>query len=202
VDSGSVTERLADSKRALRKAVLAARAEMSPAHRADASAGVVQRLLELPEVRSAAAVAAFVGVGTELDTTRLLDDLHGRGTRVLLPVLLADDSLGWRPYAGRDLLVTGRRGLREPSTSGGDPAPQLREVDVVVVPGVCYDFAGRRLGRGGGSYDRALAGLPGRVLRVGVALDGEIIVEVPAAPHDEPVDVVVTPTRTIRCDGG
>jgi 5-formyltetrahydrofolate cyclo-ligase len=202
VDSGSVTERDGDRKRAVRQAVLAARAELSPADRADASAAVAQRLLDLPEVRSAAVVAAFVGVGTELDTTSLLDLLHDRGTRVLLPVLRPDDSLDWRQYAGRDQLVTGRRGLPEPAEPGGDPAPQLRDVDVVVVPGVCYDAAGRRLGRGGGSYDRALAGLPGRVLRVGVALDSEIIEAVPAEPHDELVDVVVTPSRTIRTDRG
>jgi 5-formyltetrahydrofolate cyclo-ligase len=202
VDSSSVTAHGSDRKRTVRRAVLAARADVPIAVRAGASAAVVGRLLDLPEVRSATAVAAFVGVGTELDTAALLDVLHGRGTRVLLPVLLPDDSLAWRRYAGRDRLVAARRGLLEPAACADEAAPQLGDVDVVVVPGVCYDLAGRRLGRGGGSYDGALRGLPGSVLRVGVALDSEIIEEVPAEAHDEPVDVVVTPTRTIRIDGG
>jgi 5-formyltetrahydrofolate cyclo-ligase len=148
VDSSSVTAHGSDRKRTVRRAVLAARADVPLAVRAGASAAVVGRLLDLPEVRSATAVAAFVGVGTELDTAALLDVLHGRGTRVLLPVLLPDDSLAWRRYAGRDRLVAARRGLLEPAACADEAAPQLGDVDVVVVPGVCYDLAGRRLGRG------------------------------------------------------
>ncbi len=148
------------------------------------------RVLALPEVVSARVVAAYVGVGLEVPTAPLLDGLAARGARVLLPVLLADDGLAWGAYAGR--LVAGRRGLLEPAAA--DAA--LAEADVVVVPGVAYDALGRRLGRGGGSYDRALATVTVPV--VAMALDEEVVDEVPVEPHDRRVDVVVTPTRVLR----
>jgi 5-formyltetrahydrofolate cyclo-ligase len=72
----------------------------------------------------------------------------------------------------------------------------LSAADVVVVPGVAYDSHGNRLGRGGGSYDRALPSVTVPV--VGLALDDEVVDAVPMEEHDRRVDVVVTPTRVLR----
>jgi 5-formyltetrahydrofolate cyclo-ligase len=178
------------AKRLLRSRVLAARSSLSPAARAELGRVLCARVAALPEVASARVVAAYAGVGTELPTSPLLDALRDRGATVLLPVLLADDGLAWGAYDGA--LVTGRRGLLEPPSAGAS----LASADVVVVPGVAYDTAGRRLGRGGGSYDRAL--VPVSVPVVGMALDEEVVDVVPAEPHDRTVDVVVTPTRVLR----
>ena len=176
------------AKRLLRARVLAARALLTDGERAAYAEAVTARLLALPEVASARVVAAYVGTGTELPTRPLLDALGG-GV-VLLPVLRDDDALAWGRYDGT--LVPGRRGLLEPPSAGAD----LADAEVVVVPGVAYDATGRRLGRGGGSYDRALAAV--RVPVVGVALDSEVVDAVPVDAHDRPVDVVVTPTRVLR----
>ena len=183
---------MSEAKRSLRRTLLAARASLAEGERAAAAAAVAGRLLALPEVASARVVAAYVGTGTELPTLPLLDAWRERGVVVLLPVLLTDDTLAWGRYDGT--LVAGRRGLDEPAAADAD----LADADVVVVPGVAYDATGRRLGRGGGSYDRALATVTVPV--VGIALDGEVVAEVPTEPHDRRVDVVVTPTRVLRRD--
>jgi 5-formyltetrahydrofolate cyclo-ligase len=201
VDSSQPGHVLLERKRALRRSVLAARAALAPAVLADAAAAVTAGVLDLHEIATARTVAAFASYGTELSTGPLLDALTGRGVVVLLPVLLDDDDLSWRRYAGADRLVPGRRGLLEPAVDAAGDA-RLEEVEAVVVPGVCYDESGRRLGRGGGSYDRALARLPAGIPRIGLALDGEVIAEVPAGEHDERVDVIVTPTRVVRAGGG
>lgn len=180
------------AKRRLRSRILAERAALPEDVREALSAAIAARLLALPEVASARVVAAYVGTGTELPTLPLLDALRARGVTVLLPVLLDDDALAWGTYDGS--LVAGRRGLLEP---GGRDA-SLAEADVVVVPGVAYDAHGRRVGRGGGSYDRALASVTALV--VGLARDEEVVAEVPVEPHDVPVGVVVTPTRVLRRD--
>ena len=172
-----------------------ARAAVPQDELARAAAAVTGTLVALEPVRSAAVVAAFVSRTDELDTRPLLDSLRTRGCGVLLPVLEGDNSLTWRRYAGAESLVAGRFGLLEPAADAGDAA--LADADVVVVPGVCYDVEGRRLGRGGGSYDRALRGLSRRVPRVGMALDSEIVEQVPVVAHDERVDIVVTPTRIV-----
>lgn len=189
--SGPVGENgVPDRKRALRARLLAVRAGLSPAERQSAALAVTARAVALPEVSSARVVAAYYGTGTELPTEPLLAALRARGARVLLPLLLADGGLAWGTYDGP--LVSGRRGLREPAVA--DAA--LDEAGVVIVPGVAYDAAGRRLGRGGGSYDRALASVTVPV--VALALDSEVVDEVPVEPHDRRVDVVVTPTRVVR----
>lgn len=69
------------------------------------------------------------------------------------------------------------------------------QVDVILVPGLAFDAAGRRIGRGGGFYDRFLLRLPPATLSVGVAFEAQRIDEVPADPHDRRVDVVVTERR-------
>lgn len=197
----SAVDTASQRKRALRSWARAARADLPPTVLAEASAAVTQRVLELTEVTQARSVAAFVSYGAELATGPLLDALTARGVVVLLPVLLDDDDLAWRRYAGPDRLVPGRRGLLEPAAEAGADVP-VETVDAVVVPGVCYDLSGRRLGRGGGSYDRALARLPAGVARIAVALDSEVVPELPVEEHDERVDVIVTPTRVVRTSGG
>ncbi|HWL35028.1 MAG TPA: 5-formyltetrahydrofolate cyclo-ligase [Frankiaceae bacterium] len=183
-----------DRKRALRARLLAVRAGLSSAERHSAAAALTEAVLALPEVSSARVVAAYYGTGTELPTEPLLSALRSRGARVLLPLLLPGDGLAWGTYDGG--LVSGPHGLLEPRVVDAD----LGEADVVLVPGVAYDLAGRRLGRGGGSYDRALASVSVPV--VALALDEEVVDEVPVEPHDRRVDVVVTPTRVVRATRG
>ena len=185
-----VTGSVRQEKATLRARMLAARAGLSGDVRDALAASLSSRVLALPEVASATVVAAYYGIGDELPTRPLLDALRDRGATVLLPVLRADDGLGWGVYSGA--VVEGRRGLLEPPGSGGS----LASADVVVVPGVAYDAALRRLGRGGGSYDRALASVTVPV--VAMARDEEVVPAVPVEPHDRPVDVLVTPTRVLR----
>jgi 5-formyltetrahydrofolate cyclo-ligase len=178
------------SKAALRSRLLAARAAHSPSHLAALGEAAGARLLTLPEVVAARTVAGYVGAGTEPPTLPWLDALRARGVAVLLPLLRPDSSLDWGAYDG--VLVDGRLGLREPPFGGSS----IDAADVVVVPGVAYDSAGNRLGRGGGSYDRALSSVTALV--VGLALDDEVVGAVPVEEHDRPVDVVVTPARVLR----
>ncbi len=66
------------------------------------------------------------------------------------------------------------------------------------MPGVAFDRSGHRLGYGGGFYDRFLARLPARALRIGVAFDQQVLDELPAEEHDQPVDLVVTPSEVLH----
>jgi 5-formyltetrahydrofolate cyclo-ligase len=72
---------------------------------------------------------------------------------------------------------------------------------LVVVPGIGFDATGRRLGRGLGYYDRALAALrrDQPVTVVGIAYELQIVAELPHEPWDEPVDVIVTERRVLPC---
>jgi 5-formyltetrahydrofolate cyclo-ligase len=73
----------------------------------------------------------------------------------------------------------------------------ITSADVVIVPALAVDLAGRRLGRGGGSYDRALARVGASILTIAPLYDGELLAEVPAGSHDQPVRAVALPGEGI-----
>ncbi|MFJ8745687.1 5-formyltetrahydrofolate cyclo-ligase [Embleya sp. NPDC127516] len=186
-----------NDKATLRSQLLHSRSLMGSDRRVAACRALRDALLALPEVARAETVAAYVPVGSEPGGRDLAEDLAAGSTRrVLLPVLLADNDLDWAVYEGPASLVPAGRGLREPI------GPRLgvegvRTADVLVVPGLAVDRRGVRLGRGGGSYDRALTRVRAAVTVV-LLYDDEVLDRVPAEPHDVPVDIAVTPAAVYR----
>jgi 5-formyltetrahydrofolate cyclo-ligase len=171
------------------------------------SSAAVKHLLRAPEVTSAntKTLCAYVSFGTEPETGELIEALAARGVTVLLPVLLPDADLDWAPYeAGQDFGV-GRLGLREPTEERRGPEA-VRDADVVVVPALAVSSTGHRLGRGGGSYDRALARLADldphhRPWVCALVYDHEIGAEFPVDPHDERVDAACSARGIVRFGG-
>jgi 5-formyltetrahydrofolate cyclo-ligase len=136
-------------------------------------------------------VAAYVSVSSEPGTGPLLDRLHASGKRVILPLLRPDNDLDWGTYDGPDGLRTARRGLLEPD--GPPLGPEaLVTADVVLVPGIAVGGDGIRLGRGGGSYDRALARVPAGTFVCVLLNSDEVLDTVPRDDHDLAVTAVAT----------
>jgi 5-formyltetrahydrofolate cyclo-ligase len=191
-DTVSDVPDIRQQKAELRSRLLAARAGLSADQRATAGRLIRDALLSLPEVQMAGTVAAYYSVGAEPDTRGLVYALWKRGTYVLLPLLRPDGDLDWASYEGPDSLVAGPRGLREPAEPprGVDA---VSRADVVLVPALAVDQAGRRLGRGGGSFDRALARVGPLIPVIALLYDDELVGRVPAEPHDVPVRSAVRP---------
>ncbi|RFS84581.1 5-formyltetrahydrofolate cyclo-ligase [Actinomadura spongiicola] len=182
------------SKARLRADLLARRAAMPPEDRAAAGRSIRDALLTVPEVEMAGTLAAYVSIGTEPDTRGLLFALWKRGTYVLLPRLLPDGDLDWASYEGPDSLVPGPRGCLEPSEPPRGP-DAVASADVVLTPAVAVDRTGMRLGRGGGSFDRALARVGPAILTVAPLYETELLPTLPSEPHDQRVRAVVTPSE-------
>ncbi|HVX44433.1 MAG TPA: 5-formyltetrahydrofolate cyclo-ligase [Mycobacteriales bacterium] len=170
---------MSETKRALRRRVLAARARLDPETLRANSGAVAEVLRE----RCVGTIAAYVPFGSEPGSLAVLDHLRGRGISVLLPVPGPD----WVGYDGT--LRTGR--FPEPVGVPLGPGA-LRQAGLVIVPALAVDRRGNRLGRGGGFYDRALVGVTAPI--VALLHDGEVLERVPAEPHDRPVDAVITPS--------
>lgn len=187
----------ARAKRELRRRLLDARSTLEETALAAAEVAVLEHLVSLPELARATGVAAYVSLGTEPRTDLLLAHLVARGQQVLLPVLLADNDLDWAQYRGAADLAPARFGLREPSGPRLGPEA-IGQVGLVVLPGVAAGPHGHRLGRGGGSYDRALARLGPQTVTVLLLHEGETDLPVPVEGHDVRVDVVITPSRVLR----
>ena len=144
----------------------------------------------------AGTVAAYYSIGAEPDTHGLVYALWKRGSYVLLPRLRPDMDLDWASYEGPDSLGAGPRGLTEPTEASRGVAAVSR-ADLVIVPALAVDRRGMRLGRGGGSYDRALARVGPQVPTIALIYDGELLDEVPAASHDQRVRFAACPTTGI-----
>lgn len=192
------------TKRTLRGEILAVRSRLTRDDAQKAAAVLADRASDLEELAGARTVAAYVSVGSEPGTRALLDALHARGVRVLLPVLLADNDLDWAAYDGDGSLARvqhpGKFALLEPSGPRLGPDAVV-EADAVLLPGLAVDQRGMRLGRGGGSYDRVLA----RLARAGadpalvvLLYDTEVVARLPQETHDKPVHAVVTPSGVRR----
>jgi 5-formyltetrahydrofolate cyclo-ligase len=188
--------RLAERKSVLRKKLLTARTELGEAVRTSAGRELRDLVLGLPETGMAGTIAAYLSVGTEPGTAALAFALWKRGSYVLLPVLLPDDDLDWASYEGPDSLAPGPHGLLQP-TEPCRGAGAIASADLVIVPALAASRNGHRLGRGGGSYDRALARVGPSVPTVALLYDGELLDEVPAGPHDQRVRAVAQPAGGI-----
>ena len=155
-------------------------------------------LLACPLLAGARRIACYSALPGEPGTGALLAELHRHGVQVLLPHRMADDDLDWYRAGEATGEATGEAG-----GEAGDEAllgpGAVAAVDLVVVPALAVDTAGRRLGQGGGSYDRALRRVPARVPVLAVVHDEELldaaITPLPSLPHDRLVHAVVTPTR-------
>ncbi len=184
-------------KLALRDRLLTDRRRRPLVEVGEAAHRIARHLADCPEVRRAATVAAYVSVGQEPGTGPLLELLAEAGKRVILPVLLPDDDLDWAVYTGPAGLVSAGRGLLEPAGPRLGP-DAVTTADVVLVPALAVDRSGMRLGRGGGSYDRALGRVPVGTFVCALLYDGEVLDEVPRDAHDRPVTAVVTPSGVSR----
>ncbi len=140
-------------------------------------------------------VLFFAPSAGEPDVWPLAATLAAQG-RLLLPRVHGPVLTAHRVSDLEGEIEIGRFGLREPTTA----QVSLERVAVVVLPGLAFDAAGGRIGRGKGYYDRLLADVP-LARRVGVTLDERVVDEIPMEAHDQRMDVIVTPSRTIRVPG-
>lgn len=136
-------------------------------------------------------IALYSAVRGEVGTDLIRERCLGAGARIYYPGTCDDGTLVFFRHGENDGWVRGKFGIREPLA--GPRREGIRAgFDLVVVPGLAFDAAGRRLGQGHGYYDRFLVGLRGKAVTVGLAFSWQLVPEVPVDSWDVPVDAVVT----------
>ena len=146
-----------------------------------------EQFLCLEQVRQAHSILMYYGMGLELDTRPLLDELREQGKQVLLPRCLPGHLMEAREY-NPDRLKQHRYGMWEPDETC--PIVEKDAIDLILVPGLCFDRQGRRMGRGGGFYDRYLADFNGAT--VALCRRAMLCDALPVDDWDLPVELVVT----------
>ena len=138
-------------------------------------------------------VAAYYPMDDEVDVTGLTNRLPG--WRWVFPRVEADDTVTFRD---RDVPVeTHRLGMRQPVRSGSEVP--VSEIDFFLVPGIAFDRSGRRLGRGGGYYDRILQSRRNDSTTMGVTVEDRLVDQIPVEPHDHIMDLIVTGSGVVNC---
>jgi 5-formyltetrahydrofolate cyclo-ligase len=182
------------SKAELRAEMRAARRVLTPEEHEREAQALVGHLLAL--VTDAPTVCGYVPVGSEPGSIELVDALHRRGVRVLLPVARSDaegvpQPLQWGEYRPGEL-VEAPYGLREPAQPWLAP-DAVAEASLILVPALGVDRTGVRLGRGAGFYDRSLPLAHAAARLVAVVRDDELVDQLPAEPHDVRMTHALTP---------
>jgi 5-formyltetrahydrofolate cyclo-ligase len=182
------------AKAELRKRLRALRRTTPATACAKRSERIVERLLAMDVVERATRVALFWPMEErhEVDLRPLDASLRARRVEIAYPSVDAEHhEMTFRVAEGKDL-VDDALGFRDAPASLREAA----SLDVVVVPSLALDETGRRLGYGGGFYDRALLRFASAI-KIGVAYDFQLLVEVPSFASDVPMDWVVTDARSI-----
>lgn len=182
----------AEGKAALRRQVRLTLEGLSPEAVRRGDDALFAAFSALPQVEAASTLFAFWGIpGREPDTGRLIRALTAQGKRVGLPRMLPGRQMEVRLYEPDRPLVPASFGILEPPADA--PLLARPDIDLALVPAVCYDRSGFRLGFGGGYYDRWLSGFSG--FTVGLCRDCVLQDRVPTEDHDCRVDLLLTETR-------
>ena len=187
------------AKALLRNQIRDALEKISPAARTTLSAQIRDRLKEQAIWKNAGAVLFFAPLPDELDLWPLLEEALAAGKIAALPRYhpAGKNYAACRVRNLRSEIIMGAFGIREPAARC--PEIPVSRLDLILVPGVAFDWHGRRLGRGKGFYDRLLAGTHG--VKCGIAFAGQMVNEVPAGPSDVRMNFMMTPARGAEIAG-
>lgn len=174
-------------KAEVRKEIRALKRQLTLDEKIRRSEPIMRKVEALPEFQRARTVLTYWSMDDEVQTHAFVDRWF-RTKNLLLPCV-DGDTLRLRQYTGRECLRAGEQfGIGEPT---GPEFTDLDAIEMIIVPGVAFDRAGNRMGRGRGFYDRLLKSTA-HALKVGVAFDFQVIGEVPTEPFDVPMDRVIS----------
>lgn len=150
-------------------------------------------ILESQEIKSAHHIASYISYGDEPQTHDLNQAILKSGKVLYLPRLLPDNSLEWIQWNGDQSSLKKKKNVFEPQGLAIDPS----NIEVFIVPALHINREGYRLGQGGGSYDRALAGH--NAWKIGLVYAGELTNEdIAVEPHDQKLSAAATPALIVR----
>lgn len=181
-----------EAKKHIRKEVFARRRETPEQDIRNGSRRIFSQVVQLPEYREASVIYAYMDYNREVMTREFIEKAWREGKRVAVPRVVGQDMIFYL-LESFDQLEEGYYGIPEP-VSGvlADTAEAL-----MIVPGVAFDEQRRRIGYGGGFYDRYLS-RHRRHTTVAVAFEFQIFQELPAEPTDIRPEILITEKRIFR----
>ena len=151
-----------------------------------------EKLFSLNEFKKAKCVMFYVSKHYEVDTHGMIDESIVMGKKVVVPITLKEEkTLKLSELRNREKeLIEGHYGIHQPGEEH-IKVVSLKDVDLMVVPGIAFDKHGHRLGHGGGYFDRFLHKAPPALFTVGLAFDFQMVDELPRYDTDIPLHRII-----------
>lgn len=188
-------------KNELRKRMRLLRQALPGEDRRKESEAICDQALRSAFFQRAEIVMCYASTPEEAQTGALMRGALALGKRLCVPYIGKEAGLmEAAAIASMDDLVPGKYGIwtvKDDRLSAVDPA----RIDLILAPGLAFDAAGRRLGMGGGFYDRFLRRAEQAVV-MGLALTCQLVSRIPSMPHDRKVDFLATARGVIHCKTG
>lgn len=159
---------------------------------------VRKRLADFANFEEAQSVLLYMNLTWEPDTRAILADCFAQGKITLIPVLNTRtfELLPFKVDSANPELYPNVFGRLEPDPRAAKHVP-LQYVDLAIIPGSVFDERGGRIGYGQGTYDRLIPQLPLTTRKVALALEAQVVNQVPMEAHDRFVDIIITEKRVI-----
>lgn len=159
---------------------------------------IEKRLFEFANFLEAKISLLYMNAAYEVDTRDIVQKCLDHNKVVVLPAfeeekrrvkLMKIDQI-------ESDLAPGIRGVPEPNPERCKPVP-IESIDIAIIPGIAFDEKGGRIGTGRGYYDKLIPRLAVTTRKVALALECQIIPQVPMETHDRHVDIIITENRII-----
>lgn len=188
-------------KKVIRKQILENRSSLNSTEVLKKSKQICLRLFALEQYQGAKTMMTYLDFRKEVATGELVEKALQLGKRLTVPVVIDRESKIMVPSELRNYpgdLQTGNYGILEPvSLRPVEP----EELDLVVMPGVAFDYSGNRLGYGGGYYDRFLEKLRPNAVTIALAYEMQLVSDLAQfmGSYDQRVQMIITEERVIQC---
>lgn len=188
------------SKEKLREKYLAKRSSLTTGQVKNASNKIAVKFLDVVDRMAAERIMLYYSFRNEVITHNIIDKLLTQNKKVFLPyTVVAEKELRISQINDiKDDLIEGVYGVMEPRKKENQ---SVKDLDIVVVPGMVFTIEGYRLGYGGGYYDRFLSSLSEKTRTIGFVFDRFLLNEFPLEVHDLPVEMIITEKNIINFRG-
>ena len=187
-----------EQKKSLRKKMRSLRSAMSEEERNKLSNEIVSRLIENPDYKNSTTVMAYASMPEEIQLNKLFEHAFANNKILAIPLIVGRGNMRPVFLPSMDHLVVGDFGILTVKQDSRIFV-EFNDIDCIIVPGSAFDRQGNRLGLGGGYYDRFLKQVP-RAKRIAPTFNFELVDELPIAPQDVKVDVIITESETLNFD--
>ncbi|MBU1863577.1 MAG: 5-formyltetrahydrofolate cyclo-ligase [Candidatus Omnitrophica bacterium] len=182
-----------EEKRELRFEILDKLKRQNLTERKTKSSIITQKILLSPDFKNAERVMLYAAMTYEVETRDIITHAFRMRKKVILP-LLDREKREITPCEIKDFEKETQwctYGFREPNHSFRNNI-EVGKIDIVIIPGICFDTKNNRLGRGIGCYDKFLSLLKPDIITIGLGFDFQIRAKIPTEKHDVPLTEVIS----------